>query len=376
MNHPKAGDSQSRAAILAIGTELTTGQVTNRNAPWISSRLEELGIETTNHITIPDDRALILEALKNSKAEFIFVTGGLGPTSDDFTREIIAQWKGLPLEFHEPSWVHINERLGRLKIPVAPSNKQQCYFPRGSIVITNSEGTANAFRIDNAWVLPGPPREIEAVWPAVLAQLRALVPAREREELLLWQLMGKSEAEVGEITEAALQGSGLRVGYRAHRPFVEVKVWVREGERQTQNARIEALNKALKPWTVGTGKLDFAQTFLKTLSKLAPETIVIQDALTAGILSERLMASLRAENLSLPLEIRSAYRTRPATDPGTLTLTLSPLTERYTWRIEGQMGQKTWGEDLELPYKSPELMDRSRRYAAEWTLHRWTQWLT
>ena len=112
-------DHQGKASILAVGTELTTGQITNRNAAWISERLTSLGVEVVLHETVPDERNRILHALQNCEqhSQFIFVTGGLGPTSDDFTREVIAQWLKKPLLFDPETWNQVTDRLKRIGIP-------------------------------------------------------------------------------------------------------------------------------------------------------------------------------------------------------------------------------------------------------------------
>src|SRR4051794_7715109 len=117
---------RGKASILAVGTELTTGQVTNRNAAWISEQLVHLGVEVVLHETVPDDRHGIRRALDHCAglSQFIFVTGGLGPTTDDFTREIIAEWLGQPLQFHEEIWKQVSTRLTDLGVPVAESNRQ------------------------------------------------------------------------------------------------------------------------------------------------------------------------------------------------------------------------------------------------------------
>jgi molybdenum cofactor synthesis domain-containing protein len=146
-----------KASILAIGTELTTGQIVNQNAANLSTKLKALGVIVTTHLTVPDDRQIILKSLKfletasdteeNSNHDIIFVTGGLGPTSDDFTRDLIAEWSGLPMKFDETSWIHIQERLKSRGFVVHERQKQQCYFPEKSEILFNSEGTANGFKL-------------------------------------------------------------------------------------------------------------------------------------------------------------------------------------------------------------------------------------
>ena len=81
------------ASVLGVGTELVDGQIVNKNAAWISEKLRALGLTTKLHLVIPDDRKLIFESLDycGQYSDLIFVTGGLGPTSDDFTREVISE---------------------------------------------------------------------------------------------------------------------------------------------------------------------------------------------------------------------------------------------------------------------------------------------
>src|ERR1035437_9389966 len=113
-------DLTRSATVLAVGTELTDGQTLNRNSQWISQRLTDLKFRVMIHETVPDDRALILEALArlSSKAGLLFITGGLGPTTDDFTREVISQWAGRELIWNESAWQEIVDRFTRLGIPI------------------------------------------------------------------------------------------------------------------------------------------------------------------------------------------------------------------------------------------------------------------
>ena len=139
-----------KASILAIGTELTTGQIINKNAATISEKLKAAGVVITTHLTVPDDRPLILEALKflEPKSDLLFITGGLGPTSDDFTRDVISEWCGSKMKFDETSWAHIQERLSTRGFNVREMQKQQCYFPENSKILFNAEGTAHGFKLN------------------------------------------------------------------------------------------------------------------------------------------------------------------------------------------------------------------------------------
>ena len=120
-----------KASILALGTELTTGQIANKNAAWISEKLKSFGVVVSMHLTVPDDRKLILESLHyiEQHADLIFVTGGLGPTSDDFTRDIITEWAEKKMVFDAQSWEQILERFKNRGFTARDIQKQQCYFP-------------------------------------------------------------------------------------------------------------------------------------------------------------------------------------------------------------------------------------------------------
>ncbi|MGE0616713.1 MAG: competence/damage-inducible protein A [Bacteriovoracia bacterium] len=364
------------AFILAVGTELTSGQVTNRNAAWLSERLTDLGFAVVLHETVPDDRILIREALERGAnlARFQFVTGGLGPTSDDFTREVIAQWLGSPLEYHAPSWDHIVARLTAFNVPVAESNRQQCYFPRGAQVIPNPQGTANAFGCPHArgqlWCFPGPPVELAAVWDGgICTSLREVVPTSDRTQLFRWSCMGKSEAQLGEIVEAALEGSGFQTGYRAHMPYIEIKVWVPERELDVFPPWRTKLERAIEPWVVATQGEDLADRFLRAVSA----GITIWDDGTDGVLAERLWTRIRTSPELAPRPFTVVARGFTAVSDAVEERATSPfLLQIGKISAEGvcharlsRSGALIWEKTLESPYRVEKLRDRNRRYMTE-----------
>ena len=117
-------------ATLAVGTEVTDGQIVDRNSAMLSQLVIDLGFSVIEHRAVPDDRPLILDALNElgSKVDIIFVTGGLGPTSDDFTRELIADYVSQKLIFNEESWQHVVTTLKSRGVAAREIQKQQCYF--------------------------------------------------------------------------------------------------------------------------------------------------------------------------------------------------------------------------------------------------------
>ncbi len=398
-NHTSTWPVEKKAAILAVGTELTTGQIINRNASWLSDQLTSMGVEVVLHETVADDRPRIREALNRCSklAQWIFVTGGLGPTTDDFTREVVSDWANLKLQFDEESWNGIVRRLTSFGIPVAESNRQQCYFPRGSEILTNPEGTAAGFTFSTAqngienriWVLPGPPNEVAAIWKVgIEPAIRELHPDFKPTQLFTWQCMGKSEAELGEITDQVLAGSNLQTGYRAHRPFVEIKVWCNPNEVESKKPWLNQLEKAIAPWIVTINGEDLAQRFLMQLEGYG--TVDLIDQATSGALAQRLGSLLKtpqhqslAKSITLLTEWKSIEDPAPQVqsaleeaDPDGLTLILSGYSVDGRAAIGLKWRTKTLQSEIRSPYPHPKWLDRTRPYALEMALKIWSEWLS
>lgn len=163
------------AEILSVGTELLMGQIANTDAQYISRRLSELGVTIYRHVTVGDNPARVKEALGEalSRADMVITTGGLGPTEDDLTKEMVAEYFGLPMELHQPSLDEITSYMTRLGREMTPNNKKQAYFPAGSIIMPNLCGTAPGCIVEQngkaVAVLPGPPRELKDMFDRQLA---------------------------------------------------------------------------------------------------------------------------------------------------------------------------------------------------------------
>lgn len=287
-----------QVAIVSVGTELTSGQIINKNAAWISKNLKDLGVPTSCHLVVPDDRALILDALRfcAERGDTLFVTGGLGPTTDDFTRELIAEWAQAPLEFHAPSWEHINNRLRSRSIEIRESQRQQAMFPKGATVITNPEGTANAFQMKvfnkDVFVLPGPPAEIAAVWKNGIEEfVRGKTAGLDRYITRSWDTIGVGESDVAHITELCLDGIEIEKGYRVHLPYVEVKVTYLESQAARLQPAIARVDEALHHITVTRDGDDVPLLLARKLADV--RGILISDTLSGQALLNRLSPALK-----------------------------------------------------------------------------------
>lgn len=245
-----------KASIIGIGTELTLGQILNRNAQWISEKLQLLGVETVIHLAVPDNETLILEALDFSArhSDLLFTTGGLGPTTDDFTKDVIAKWTGKKLIYDQTSWDRIVEIFNNRGATIREFQKQQAYFPEGSQILTNNAGTANAFSMNvsapttpkKLYVLPGPPLEIETLWADHIGhELEVLCKDLDPYLTYSWDCQNAGESEIAFRTEAALEGCTFTKGYRVHKPYVEVKLSFYKSQLKQAAPFIKALDESL-----------------------------------------------------------------------------------------------------------------------------------
>ena len=372
-----------KAATLAVGTEVTQGQITDRNSAWISQMLVREGFDVIEHRAVADDRPDIARSLRElgERVDLLFVTGGLGPTSDDFTREVLADVFGIPLEFQPAAWQEIQDKLGARGVKVREIQKQQAFFPRTSRILPNSAGTANAFAFDSnvlgkplkVYALPGPPNEIAAVWAAsVAAEVGSLVPSEIREDLVILRCLGKAESEVAEITEAIIKGHPVKVGYRAHLPYVEAKIWY-ERRRHAEIALVlKALEKELGPWLVGRNEEDLADAFVDYVVR--SKLVRLQDQATSGLLQERLAQRVKDRKIEhLPLVIETSLGAPvelPFPAPGETVVGLTVDEKAGHWLLTWKTGEGR-NEVLELkpPYVYNFRSDRDRRYVTERALH-------
>jgi nicotinamide-nucleotide amidase len=231
----------ARAGVVVTGTEVLTGRVRDRNGPWLSDRLRELGVDLA-HITICGDRPEDLEAqlrfMADQGVDAIFTSGGLGPTADDLTLEIVARFTGRELALDEA----LEQRIADILAPLTKrwpdldlealraSNRKQALVPAGATPIEPA-GTAPGMLVPASdglpaiVVLPGPPRELHAMWPAVLASDAfgaVLARATDYEQTTL-RLFGIPESEIAET---------LRVAEREVEGFeaLEITTCLRRGE--------------------------------------------------------------------------------------------------------------------------------------------------
>src|SRR5436190_1582088 len=133
-----------KAIILSVGDELVLGQTLDTNSAWISQQLAAVGCDVIAHLTVPDDQRAIEQAIRLAagEADYLIISGGIGPTADDLTRQALAAVMNVPLELNE-QWLHrlqaFFRKVGR---PMPEMNRIQAMIPRGAQMIENTAGTA------------------------------------------------------------------------------------------------------------------------------------------------------------------------------------------------------------------------------------------
>lgn len=197
--------TKNKIAVICLGTELTQGFTLNTNAHWISGRLRELGFDTAFRVTLPDSAEAwdaAWEMIRSAGITAAIIGGGLGPTSDDKTRGLVAKTCGLKLVYHPECEEHIKDWFAGRGKPYVKMNRVQAYIPESAAVLDNPVGTAPGFRVTKdgitLFTIPGVPSEAKVMFDRHIAPwLHSLGAPRlyTRET----RLSGISEARLEEI---------------------------------------------------------------------------------------------------------------------------------------------------------------------------------
>ena len=159
-----------KTAIVSVGTELLMGRVVNTNTVYLSQELNLLGFDVLYHHTAGDNpkrlKTLLIQALQ--ECDLIITTGGLGPTQDDLTKEMVCQVMGDTLTFDEPSYQALKKAFQAFGKPMTENNVKQTYFPSRAVIFPNERGTAPGFALEKEGkyviCMPGPPKEMKAMF--------------------------------------------------------------------------------------------------------------------------------------------------------------------------------------------------------------------
>ena len=287
----------ARAAILSTGDELTTGRIVDTNASWIADKLFERGVDVGAGLAGGDHRDRRAWAWRRALelAEVAISTGGIGPTVDDLTSEVVAEVLGVPLVEDAESAARIRQMFAALGREMPLNNLKQALVPRGARIIPNALGTAPGYRVEHGGrhlvVLPGVPREMKPMMEETVLPWLARLGAGDEVYLAhTFQTFGLTESGLVEIVAGAIDPAEGRLSFRAIYPEISVRVVVC-GRPADAAARLEALATRLRerigPYVYAEG----AVTMEEVVGRLLRErdlTLGLAESCTGGLVGHRI----------------------------------------------------------------------------------------
>lgn len=284
--------------LINTGTELLLGDTINTNAAWIGQRLAALGLQVGRQTIVPDG-AIIKEAITEaaSRADVLIITGGLGPTNDDMSRESAAELLELPLELNAGVMAHLEAYFTKRNKPVNDATKRQAMVPRGAEVLDNPFGTAPGLYIPAAcgapkglkcsiFLLPGPPRELKPmVETQVEPRLKLLKPDLADRAILYLKVTGMGESDIVDHIEKDLEAmTGLELGYCIGKGDVDVRL---SGPQAQVEGAAALVRERIGPYIASEDRRVLEEVIVDLL-KAAGETLATAESCTGGELASRI----------------------------------------------------------------------------------------
>lgn len=282
--------------IIAVGTELLLGNITNTNARFLSEELASAGVNVLYHSVVGDNQKRLTEVFNYAlqRANVVILTGGLGPTQDDLTKETVFSSLGLQSEFNESCYNKIVDYFKAKGKQCPDNNKKQAYFPKEAIICPNECGTAPGciIPLENKTVviLPGPPSELEPMFlKSVKPYLANLSGSIIFSKTI--KLFGIGESEAAEMVADLLTGSNPTAAFYAKTGRVDIRVTAK-GESQNQAellvlSLVHKLNDVLSEYVYGYDD-DTLESVAVELLKKAGKTLATAESITGGLISKRI----------------------------------------------------------------------------------------
>ena len=283
------------AAVLAIGDEVLRGEITNSNAAFLSDLLFDAGYDVRFHRVVSDRPADIRAALENLACEVsvIVATGGLGPTEDDRTVEVVCEITGVTAVEHAPSLEAMKQRFSAHGFALTPNNLRQVRVPASAVAFANAAGIAPGFCVGigaaEAYFLPGIPREMESIFTAhCLPRLVARMAAHgmAKAAVRTFHVYGMGESHIDHRLVGLVEGiPEATLHFRTAAPENHVKVVVRAGDSAKSQALLEQIDHELRK-RIGQGIYGIdGETFPMMVGRALREagaTLALAESCTGG----------------------------------------------------------------------------------------------
>lgn len=293
-----------QAETIAIGTELTTGAKLDTNSQWLSLELSAVGIPVWYHTTVADTLEANLLVFRQAveRADIVLITGGLGPTLDDLTREALAALLGVELVLDEQSLVQIKEMFSRRNRPMPERNSIQAMFPAGTEPIVNPRGTAPGIWVEiprpgrtpcRLAAMPGVPSEMKPMFhDSVLPRLTDLCGSGKVIRSARVNCFGLGESHADELLgDLTARGRDPEVGITVHEGTITLRIeahgaTTQECDEKIREAKATARQR-LGPYVFGENDEELQDVVLRELSQ-REATLITAESATGGLLATSL----------------------------------------------------------------------------------------
>ena len=286
-----------KAVILSVGDELVLGQTVDSNSAYLAAKLAESGIGSLYHHTLPDDQPMIAAAIRqaSSQAQCVLITGGLGPTKDDLTRQALADAMGVEVKEDPKSIEHIQAFFAGRGIVMSDANRVQALLPTGAEMIENARGTAPGIRAKlngaNIFVMPGVPHEMRAmVETTILPALKKHAGTSKTILTTKVNTFGIGESAVGQMLESLMtRDRNPTVGTTVANGIVSIRVRsiyedLAEARSQLEDTVAKVVN-VMGPITFGRDDQTLADALVVALKENSL-TVATAESCTGGLIGK------------------------------------------------------------------------------------------
>jgi len=296
------------AEIVTSGTEILLGDIVDTNAVWIAQQLREVGVNLYYKTTVGDNELRLrgIIELGMTRSQVIIITGGLGPTVDDVTRQAIANATGCPLQLHEGALATLKERFVRFGATMTDNNRQQALIPAGAILIENPVGTAPGFIVEGEQAtviaLPGVPREMKQLMAdTVLPYLRQRMGKEMIIRRRILRTFGIGESTIDDLLGDLMHAANPTVGLAAKTGQVDIRIAARADDAAAAEIMLDGLETKVRalvgPYIYSTTPDETYETVLARQLVELNATVAVLETNTRGAIAARLTAALPAYTL-------------------------------------------------------------------------------
>jgi len=280
-------------AILSTGDELTTGKVVDTNSAHIAERLFSLGLEVVAVLKVGDTKERLLWALDHALklGDLVIGTGGLGPTADDLTTAVVAEYFGRPLKTDQAIADALKRRFEARGFPWTENNLKQAIFPEGAAIVPNPVGSAPGFRIEKdgktlIW-LSGVPREMEAMLKETVLPWVAAASGAGEVSVATFKINGLTESKLDDLVQPIVLPPEARFSFRAHYPDLTLKLTLRGGDAKRFSDLTERIRDALGAHVYGEGDVTLEEIVGKMLRQKG-WWLALAESCTGGAIAARI----------------------------------------------------------------------------------------